>query len=87
MKTKHTFAIGLTVVLGGLVIASAMDAAQAARGGFYSGPDPRCSWYKQQAMNEGRTARSTTGSVSAQHKAKSDAYWQQYNACLRGNDW
>lgn len=86
MKTKRTITTGFALAVAGLVLASAMESAHAGRG-FYNGPDPRCSWYKQQAMNEGRKARSTTGSVSAKHKAKSDAYWQQYNACLRGNDW
>jgi len=74
-------------VAAALVSASMLAPAALAARDFYNGPDPRCSWYKQQAMNEGRKARATTGKTSEQHRARSDAYWKQYNACLRGNDW
>jgi hypothetical protein len=75
------------IVAAAVVIAAAFASPAGAARDFYNGPDPRCSWYKQQAMNEGRKARATTGQAAKQHKAKSEAYWKQYNDCLRGNDW
>jgi hypothetical protein len=78
----------LAIAAAAALVAASMLAPPAfARRDFYDGPDPRCSWYKQQAMNEGRKARATTGQAAKQHRARSDAYWKQYNDCLRGNDW
>ena len=82
MSTRIILAIAAAAVL------TAPFASPASAGrDFPSGPDPRCSWYKQQAMNEGRKARATTGQTSKQHKARSEAYWKRYNECLRGDDW
>lgn len=73
--------------LAAAVLAATIAAPAGAARDFRSGPDPRCSWYKQQAMNEGRKAHATTGQAAKQHKAKSDALWKKYNDCLRGDDW
>lgn len=84
--TRLISALAAALLAAALLAAAIATPASAARD-LRTGPDPRCSWYKQQAMNEGRKARATTGQTSKQHKARSEAYWKRYNECLRGDDW